>query len=268
MVRRFRRRIFPKRRLYGSYSRYRKRAGSTKRRYHKTYRNRLFLGAGKKYANRSRFANRVSKVLRRRYRRRKIFKTGDLAKYKGVQAWASAQTELSKGKPNSGTDKDTWYNTVLTNIKIMEGLLWKEAKFVYIYRQHKRILPKLYHIASASRDTLNKEMTLDETTIPNENWKELKMIVRLTRHFNPQNTQWKEVMSKQKNSIQLATIFTVGRIGIQRMDNFLRSMYETNYMEVAGNILKSIISITEKIAQEFNIIPIISLTINNIAANV
>ena len=75
-------------------------------------------------------------------------------------------------------------------------------------------------------------------------------------------------MRKQKNSIQLATIFTVGRIGIQRMDNFLRSMYATTYMEVAGNILKSIISITEKIAQEFNIIPIISLTINNNAANI
>ena len=161
----------------------------------------------------------------------------------------------------------------------MMRLLWKEAKFVYLYRNRVRLLPKIYELASANRgilqtgtDTtrtldlgnnrtqvLNNKIRLNENTVPNENWKELKMMVKLIRTMNPQNNEWTRVVENQKSALQLATIFTLGNLGIQRMDNFLRAVYPGSHPKVAGNILLALITVTKQVADEYNIIPIISI---------
>lgn len=277
--------VIRRRRAYGrSYAnrqRYRRRRGRYgRRRFPKKYRTRLYLGAGKKYARRSKYAGRVSKLLRRRGRSRKIFKTGDLAKYKGVQTWATArQDQLKSGETPEDENASIFYNTALTSIKIMIRLLWKEAKFVYLYRNRVRLLPKIYELASNTRgilqtgtdttrtidlgnnrtQTLSNKIRLNENTVPNENWKELKMMVKLIRTMNPQNDEWKKVVENQKSALQLATIFTLANLGIQRMDNFLRAVYAGTTMQVAGNILLALITVTKQVADEYNIIPIISI---------
>lgn len=161
----------------------------------------------------------------------------------------------------------------------MLRLLWKEAKFVYLYRNRVRLLPKIYELASATRgilqtgtdttrvvdlgnnvtETRRNKILLNENTVPNENWKELKMMVKLIRTMNPQNDEWKKVVEKQKSALQLATIFTLANLGIQRMDNFLRAVYPGTSMQVAGNILLALITVTKQVADEYNIIPIISI---------
>ena len=161
----------------------------------------------------------------------------------------------------------------------MMRLLWKEAKFVYLYRNRVRLLPKIYELASATRGILqtgtdttrrvvnadntisnpSNKISLNENTVPNENWKELKMMVKLIRTMNPQNNEWKRVVENQKSALQLATIFTLGNLGIQRMDNFLRAVYPGTYPKVAGNILLALITVTKQVADEYNIIPIISI---------
>ena len=275
--------VFRRRRTYGrNYKqRYRRRRGKySRRRFPKKYRTRLYLGAGKKYARRSKYAGGISKLLRRRGRSRKIFKTGDLAKYKGVQTWATArQDQLKAGTTPANENANIFYNTTLTSIKIMLRLLWKEAKFVYLYRNRVRLLPKIYELASATRgilqtgtdttrvvdlgnnvtETRRNKILLNENTVPNENWKELKMMVKLIRTMNPQNDEWKKVVENQKSALQLATIFTLANLGIQRMDNFLRAVYPGTSMQVAGNILLALITVTKQVADEYNIIPIISI---------
>ena len=277
--------VIRRRRAYGrSYAnrqRYRRRRGRYgRRRFPKKYRTRLYLGAGKKYARRSKYAGGISKLLRRRGRSRKIFKTGDLAKYKGVQTWASVrESGLKQGEAPADENASIFYNTTLTSMKIMMRLLWKEAKFVYLYRNRVRLLPKIYELASAgrgrlqtgtdttrtvenqdgSRMTLSNKIRLNENTVPNENWKELKMMVKLIRTMNPQNDEWSRVVENQKSALQLATIFTLGNLGIQRMDNFLRAVYPGTYPKVAGNILLALITVTKQVADEYNIIPIISI---------
>lgn len=164
----------------------------------------------------------------------------------------------------------------------MTRLLWKEAKFVYLYRNRVRLLPKLYELGSAGRGNLatgtdstttigtghnntrteSNKVTLNENTVPNENWKELKMMVKLVRSMNPQNDEWRGVVEKQKSALQLATIFTLANLGIQRMDNFLRATYSGNQKKVAGNILLALITVTKQVADEYNIIPIISINYN------
>ena len=161
----------------------------------------------------------------------------------------------------------------------MIRLLWKEAKFVYLYRNRVRLLPKIYELASNTRgilqtgtdttrtidlgnnrtQTLSNKIRLNENTVPNENWKELKMMVTLIRTMNPQNDEWKKVIENQKSALQLATIFTLANLGIQRMDNFLRAVYAGTTMQVAGNILLALITVTKQVADEYNIIPIISI---------
>lgn len=161
----------------------------------------------------------------------------------------------------------------------MMRLLWKEAKFVYLYRNRVRLLPKIYELASSTRGILetgtdttrtvdlgnnrrqvrNNKILLNEDTVPNENWKELKMMVKLIRTMNPQNDEWKKVVENQKSALQLATIFTLGNLGIQRMDNFLRAVYPDTIRMVAGNILLALITVTKQVADEYNIIPIISI---------
>lgn len=158
-------------------------------------------------------------------------------------------------------------------------LLWKEAKFVYLYRNRVRLLPKIYELASKNRtiletgtdttrtidlgnnrhEVLSNKIRLNENTVPNENWKELKMMVKLIRTMNPQNDEWKKDVENQKSALQLAAIFTLANLGIQRMDNFLRAVYPANYMMVAGNILLALITVTKQVADEYNIIPIISI---------
>lgn len=164
----------------------------------------------------------------------------------------------------------------------MTRLLWKEAKFVYLYRNRVRLLPKLYELGSAGRgnlatgtnstttietgrnntQTINNKVTLNENTVPNENWKELKMMVKLVRSMNPQNDEWRKVVETQKSALQLATIFTLANLGIQRMDNFLRATYAGSQQKVAGNILLALITVTKQVADEYNIIPIISINYN------
>ena len=161
----------------------------------------------------------------------------------------------------------------------MMRLLWKEAKFVYLFRNRVRLLPKIYELASDNRgqlyngtgmtvenaqhETVKTSITLNEKTIPNERWKELKMMVRLMRKINPQNNEWMEVVKDQKSALQLAVLFTLANLGIQRMDNFLRAVFSGNYMEVAGNVLLALVNITKQVADEYNIIPIISINYVN-----
>ena len=240
----------------------------------------MYLGAGKKYSKRSKSAGGISKVLRRRRGSRKIFKTGDLAKYKGVQTWVKErENSLHTGQAPNNEDKGIFYNTTLTACKILMRLLWKEAKFVYLFRNRVRLLPKIYELASNNRGQLyngtgmtveNAEnatertsITLNEKTIPNERWKELKMMVRLMRKINPQNNEWMEVVKDQKSALQLAVLFTTANLGIQRMDNFLRAVFSDNYVKVAGNILLALVNITKQVADEYNIIPIISINYVN-----
>ena len=162
----------------------------------------------------------------------------------------------------------------------MIRLLWKETKFVYLYRNRVRLLPKLYELGSATRAVLQtgtnqtlrigerdieQNITLNEDTVPNENWKELRMMVKMVRKMNPQNEEWLTVIKKQKSALQLATIFTVANLGIQRMDNFLRAAYSENYRAVAGNILLALVTVTKQVADEYNIIPIISINFINTA---
>ena len=241
----------------------------------------MYLGAGIKYTKRSRYAGGISKVLRRRRGSRKIFKTGDLAKYKGVQTWVNErQNSLHTGQPPNNEDGSIFYNTTLTACKIMMRLLWKEAKFVYLFRNRVRLLPKIYELASDRRGQLyngagivyeagenqpaaQPSIKLNEETVPNERWKELKMMVRLMRKINPQNNEWMEIVKDQKSALQLAVLFTIANLGIQRMDNFLRAVFSGNYREVAGNILLALVNITKQVADEYNIIPIISINYVN-----
>lgn len=241
----------------------------------------MYLGAGKKYSKRSKYAGGISKVLRRRRGSRKIFKTGDLAKYKGVQTWVNErQNSLHTGQAPNNEDKGIFYNTTLTACKIMMRLLWKEAKFVYLFRNRVRLLPKIYELASERRGQLyngagmvyevaqgepaaQPSITLNEKTVPNERWKELKMMVRLMRKINPQNNEWMDIVKDQKSALQLAVLFTIANLGIQRMDNFLRAVFSDNYVAVAGNILLALVNITKQVADEYNIIPIISINYVN-----
>ena len=162
----------------------------------------------------------------------------------------------------------------------MMRLLWKEAKFVYLFRNRVRLLPKIYELASERRGQLyngagmvyevaqgepaaQPSITLNEKTVPNERWKELKMMVRLMRKINPQNNEWMDIVKDQKSALQLAVLFTIANLGIQRMDNFLRAVFSGNYIEVAGNILLALVNITKQVADEYNIIPIISINYVN-----
>lgn len=118
-------------------------------------------------------------------------------------------------------------------------------------------------VENTQHQTVGTSITLNEKTIPNERWKELKMMVRLMRKINPQNNEWMEVVKDQKSALQLAVLFTIANLGIQRMDNFLRAVFSGNYMEVAGNILLALVNITKQVADEYNIIPIISINYVN-----
>lgn len=106
-------------------------------------------------------------------------------------------------------------------------------------------------------------ITLNEKTVPNERWKELKMMVRLMRKINPQNNEWMDIVKDQKSALQLAVLFTIANLGIQRMDNFLRAVFSGNYIEVTGNILLALVNITKQVANEYNIIPVISINYVN-----
>ena len=233
----------------------------------RTYRRARRYRLPPRLRRRRRIASRYSNILARMYkrprrrfnkirRRRAILSAKMLARTKGVLRWINQyynffnELYLGRGVPENGVPSD---DGLYTAIRVLTRTCWAAARYVYKFRKHFRVFPKLYEInkPNAGHRLANN---LSDMPASLATAKEFYTIVRLMKKPNPRSEDWKNMMNAHQSAGSLTVLVTAAALSSTKLENLMSNLFPNETTKILGLIIVSQLLMLRLVTINYNII--------------
>ena len=206
----------------------------------------------------SRVYRRPRSRLKKIRRRRAILSSQMLSRTKGVLRWIKQYyaffRALYRGEhmPDQGIPSD---DGLYTAIRQLTKTCWAAARYVYKFRKHFRVLPKLYEINKPDNEAahrLRNELTDVPASLATA--KEFYTLVRLMRKPNPRSDDWKTLMERHQSAGSLTVLITAAALSSTKLENLMSNLFPDTTTQTLGLFVISQLTMIKLMTNQYNII--------------
>ena len=201
---------------------------------------------------------RARKYLRRVRRRRTILSAKMLARTKGVLRWISSYSDFFKtlynndALPAAGIPTD---DGLYTAIRVLTKTCWAAARYVYKFRRHFRVFPKLYEINKPIQNDAHRlSVSLEDKPTSLAVAREFYTLVKLMKKPNPAGDDWKKVMENHQSAGSLTVVITAAALSSTKLENLMSNLFPQNETKILGLIVVSQLIMLKLLTENYNII--------------
>ena len=232
----------------------------------RTYRRARRYRLPPRLRRRRRITSRYSNILARLYkrprkrfnkirRRRAILSAKMLARTKGVLRWINQSFAffdalyLDRDVPADGVPSD---DGLYTAIRVLTRTCWAAARYVYKFRKHFRVFPKLYEINKPGGHRLANNLSDMPASLATA--KEFYTIVRLMKKPNPRSEDWKNMMNAHQSAGSLTVLVTAAALSSTKLENLMSNLFPNETTRILGLIVVSQLVMLRLMTINYNII--------------
>ena len=199
--------------------------------------------------------NRFRKIRRRRA----ILSAKMLARTKGILRWINTYQVffntlyLGRDVPANGVPSD---DGLYTSIRVLTRTCWAAARYIYKFRKHFRVFPKLYEVNKPQQDVLDHRLRNELSDIPASlaTAKEFYTIVRLMKKPNPRSEDWRNMMNAHQSAGSLAVLVTAAALSSTKLENLMSNLFPNETTKILGLIVVSQLLMLRLMTMQYNII--------------
>ena len=235
----------------------------------RTYRRARRYRLPPRIRRRRRISSRYSNILARLYkrprnrfrkirRRRAILSAKMLARTKGVLRWITTYNAFFETLYRGGDlqqDIVPSDDGLYTTIRVLTRTCWAAARYVYKFRKHFRVFPKLYEINKPDgADAHRLRNFLSDVPASLATAKEFYTIVRLMKKPNPRSDDWKNMMNAHQSAGSLAVLVTAAALSSTKLENLMSNLFPNQTTKILGLIIVSQLMMLRLMTFQYNII--------------
>ena len=235
----------------------------------RTYRRARRYRLPPRIRRRRRISSRYSNILARLYkrprnrfrkirRRRAILSAKMLARTKGILRWINTyraffDTLYGGGNvPEDGVPSD---DGLYTTIRVLTRTCWAAARYVYKFRKHFRVFPKLYEINKPQANNAHRlRNELSDVPASLATAKEFYTIVRLMKKPNPRSEDWRNMMNAHQSAGSLAVLVTAAALSSTKLENLMNNLFPNETTKILGLIIISQLLMLRLMTMQYNIV--------------
>ena len=186
-----------------------------------------------------------------------------LARTKGVLRWINTYQAffdtLYRGGnvPENGVPSD---DGLYTTIRVLTRTCWAAARYIYKFRKHFRVFPKLYEVNKPQGNNAHRlRNELSDVPASLATAKEFYTIVRLMKKPNPRSTDWRDMMNAHQSAGSLTVLITAAALSSTKLENLMSNLFPNQTTQILGLIIISQLLMLRLMTIQYNIVKLTGL---------